>query len=400
MGQIKQQWIEDESRGYSLPEEKYVCSSHFEDKYLQQYVKDNSILGRCEYCGGKTRVIDLRNFIKYVAGKITNYYGNPGDEELYLANSFYDNEEEEIPGCKRVGCFISPSHADNFDSTEELLYDLNLTTNNDQLNEDIKGCFILDEWIQRHPYMMTEAQELSFMWKMFERMVMYEQRFTFFKRPEFTGEKLSEDNGLMDILTELGVKISENNLCKEVDIATELHRCRFIDPQEVVDSFDKITSPPAAKAKQSRMSPAGISMFYGAFDRNTAVLESSPDGVKTKGSHVVGKFKTKTKLKVLDLTNLPQFSFWMPSDWEGIKFLRSFQNEITKSIKRDDRIHIEYVPSQVFTEYLRYIYRDAKGEKIDGIIYKSSPKGATSSNIVLFCNQKLSASILELVNIT
>jgi len=400
MGQVKQQWIEDESRGYSLPDEKYVCSSHFNDKYLQQYIKENSISGRCEYCGRKTEVINLRDFMEYATGKITDYYGNPGDEALYLASSFYDDEDEEIPGFKRVGCFISPSHADNFDSTAELLYNLDLTTDNDQLNKDIEGCFILDEWIQRHPYMMTEGQELSFMWKMFGRMVMYEQRFTFFKRPEFTGKKLSEDNNLMDILTELGVKISEHNLCKEIDIATELYRCRFIDAGEIVDTFDKITSPPASKAKQSRMSPAGISMFYGAFERNTAIIESSPDGTTIGGNHIVGKFKTKVKLKVLDLTDLPQLSFWMPFDWQVIEFLYSFRNEITKSIVRDERIHIEYVPSQVFTEYLRYIYRDTKGEKIDGIIYKSSLKWATGSNIVLFYDTKSSANVLDLIDIT
>lgn len=400
MGQVKQQWIEDESRGYSLPNERYVCARHFNDKYLQQYVQDNSISGKCEYCGRKTQVIDLRDFMEYAAGKITDHYGNPGDEALYLASSFYDDEDEEIPGFKRVGCFISPSHADNFESTAELLYDLDLTTDNDQLNKDIEDCFILDEWIQHHPYMMTEGQELSFMWEMFGRMVKHEQRFTFFKRPEFTGEKLSEDNSLMDILTELGVRISEHNLYKELDIATELHRCRFIDVGEVVDTFDKITSPPDNKAKQSRMSPAGISMFYGAFDRNTAVIESSSDGITTSGSHVVGKFKTKTKLKVLDLTDLPQLSFWMPYDWQVIEFLYSFRNEITKPIVRDDRIHIEYVPSQVFTEYLRYIYRGKGGEKIDGIIYKSSLSGATNSNIVLFYNQRMSADILELINIT
>ena len=401
MGQVKHQWIEDESRGYSLPDEKYVCANHFDDKYLQQYVHDNSILGKCEYCGRKTQVINLRDFMEYVAGKITDYYGNPDNEALYLAGSFYDDEDEEIPGFKRIGNFITPSHADSFDSTVELLYELDLMTDNEELNNDIEGCFIWDEWIQHHPYMMTEKEELSFMWEMFGRMVKHEQRFTFFKRPEFTGKKLSEDNSLMDILTELGMRISEHNLCKEINTETELYRCRFIDVGEVVDTFDKITSPPDSKAKQSRMSPAGVSMFYGAFDRHTSVIESSSEGKVSIGdNYVVGRFKTKKKLNVLDLTNLPEPSFWMPSDWQGIGFLHSFRREITKPIKRDDRIHIDYVPSQVFTEYLRYIYRGIKRERIDGIIYRSSLRGVTGSNIVLFFNQRTSVDVLELIDIT
>ena len=141
-------------------------------------------------------------------------------------------------------------------------------------------------------------------------------------------------------------------------------------------------------------------MFYGAFDSNTAIIECSPTFGMLKGdNYIVGKFKTKKKLKVLDLTNLPQTSFWMPSDWQGIGFLHSFRREITKPITRDNRVHIEYVPSQVFIEYLRYIYRGTNGEKIDGVIYESSLSEASSSNVVLFYNKKQSADILELINI-
>lgn len=401
MGQAKQAWIEAESRGYTLPEsgEKYVCANHFSDKYLKQYILNHSTSGKCNYCGRKTKVVDLHDFMEYVAEKITEHFGNPGDEALYLENSFCDDEDEKIPGFKRIGCFVAPNFAQHFESTSELLYELDLTTNNEALDQDIEDCFLNDDWIQHHASAMTIGQELSFMWELFSRMIMHEQRFTFFKRPEFTGEKLSDDNGLMDILTELGSIISRHNLCRIISIGTELYRCRFINKGDVVASFEDITSAPDDKAKQSRMSPAGVSMFYGAFDAKTANIESSSDGILSNNLHVIGRFRTKEELKVLDLTDLPQPSFWIPSDWEGIGFLHSFNREITKSIKRDDRIHIQYIPSQVFTEYLRYIYQSVDDRKIDGIIYKSSLKGATSKNIVLFYNQYRSERVLELINL-
>jgi hypothetical protein len=394
MGQAKQQWIEAESRGYSLPDtgDKYVCASHFEDPYLQQYIEEHSNPRMCDYCGIEAKVIDLRYFMEYVGGKITEHYGSPDNEDLWLASSFYDDENEEIPGYQRVGPFISPSHADYYESITELLSDLWLTTDNSQLDKDIEGCFLRDEWIQRDPAAMTKGQELSFMWKRFERMVKHEQRFTFLQRPEFLGENPSSDNGLDDILTEIGRQISEHGLCKEIDTDSVIYRCRFIAENEVVDSFDKITSAPNDKAKQSRMSPAGISMFYGAFDEETAIVESKEE---TKDRYIIGKFKTKKRLHVLDITHIPQASFWMPSDWEGLAFLHSFRHQITKRIEHDDRIHIDYIPSQVFTEYLRYIFRNSKGERIDGVIYPSSlfPSG---KNIVLFYNQRTSTDILEL----
>lgn len=402
MGQVKQAWIEAESRGYILPEsgEKYVCANHFSDKYLSQYVSNHSIAGKCDYCDRKIKAADLHDIMEYIAEKITENYSNPGDEALYLESSFYDDEDEEIPGFKRVGGFIAPNFAQQFESTRELLCELDLVADNELLNRDIENCFLNDEWIQHDAYIMTKGQELSFMWNMFSRMVMHEQRFTFFKRPEFVGEKFSEDNGLMDILTELGSIISRHKLCKIIPIGTELFRCRFVNKGETISSFEEITSAPEDRAKQSRMSPAGISMFYGAFDDKTAIIESSPKGKLTSDPYFTGKFKAKKELNVLDLTDLPQSSFWMPEDWEGIGFLHSFNSEITKSIERDDRIHIQYIPSQVFTEYLRCIYQSTDGKKIDGVIYRSSLKGVTGKNIVLFYNQRRSTEAFELINLT
>lgn len=399
MGRVKQAWIEAEERGYTLPDKgKYVCASHFEDIYLQKYINENSIKEKCSYCGKRTNVIDLRDFIEYVCSELTSHYNNPDNEGLYLSGSFYDNDDEEIPGFKRVGCYIAPSYVENYESTKEMLSDLDLWTDDDNLNSDIEDCFLRDEWIQENALCMTECQELSLSWELFAQMVKYEQRFTFFKKTEFIRESPSGDNGLFDILTELGTKMTSLGLIKEIEVNSILYRCRFIDDTEIVDSFDKITSAPNDKAKQSRMSPAGVSMFYGNFDKSTAIAESSPDGKTIDGRYVVGKFRLIKPLKVLDLTSLPQYSFWMSGDKEGIAFLRSFNNEITKSIIRDDRIHIEYVPSQVFTEYLRYIYKYDK-ENIDGIIYKSSLKDSKDNNIVLFYNQCKSSEILELVTI-
>lgn len=101
---------------------------------------------------------------------------------------------------------------------------------------------------------------------------------------------------------------------------------------------------------------------------------------------------------VLDLTKLPKPSFWIEKDWEGIDFLYSFNREITKRIERDDRIIKDYIPSQVFTEYLRYIHKLPNGRKLDGIIYKSSLKSG-NNNIVLFYNQRSSSNVLEIVEI-
>ena len=278
MGGVKNEWIEAESRGYRLPDEKYICASHFDDIYLKEYIKEFSSLGICDYCGKSKLVVDLRDFIEYVAGKITEHFTHFDNGGLPLANGFFDDDDESIPGLQRVGCFVAPSSAETFESTKELLFVIDLISDNDDLNNDIEDCFMWDEWIQASPFVLTKRQELSFMWETFSRMIKHEQRFTFFKREEFAKDSISKDNGLMDILSELGEKITKHKLYKTLNKDEILYRCRFIGEGEVVDTFEKITSPPDNIAKQSRMSPAGISMFYGAFDKDTAILESSPLG--------------------------------------------------------------------------------------------------------------------------
>lgn len=392
MGRVKSEWMESQQRGYSLPSvgEKFLCCDHFEDKYLRKYISDNSNNGSCSYCNNKTKVIDLQVFVTFIAEMIYKSFSNPDYEDLYLASSFYDDNDDVIPGAQRIGNYIAPEHAKHFSSTTELFYQIDLISDNKRLNREIEDCFLNDDWIQRNPYMMTVEQELSLMWNLFSRMVMHEQRFTFFKRPEFLGNKLNHDNDLLDILTELSNIISQHNLSRILPTGTVLYRCREEKSGELIESFGDITSPPNLKAKQSRMSPAGISMFYGAFDQETAIIETDCIGKSKK----LGKFSLIKDLVVIDLTMLPQFSFWMPGDKEGIGFLHSFSLEISKPIQ-NDFVHIEYVPSQVFTEYLRYIYNTIDNCKLDGIIYNSSLKGA-KKNIVLFYDQESSKEVLGL----
>jgi hypothetical protein len=68
-----------------------------------------------------------------------------------------------------------------------------------------------------------------------------------------------------------------------------------------------------------------------------------------------------------------------------LSFLHAFTREIVKPVPRDERTHIDYLPTQVFTEYLR----DARfgGKRIDGIRYPSAT-GKAGANVVLFATQE------------
>ena len=76
---------------------------------------------------------------------------------------------------------------------------------------------------------------------------------------------------------------------------------------------------------------------------------------------------------------------------ESILFLKSFVEDAIKPINEKDSI-IEYIPTQVVTEYIRY----NKELNVQGLIYPSS-KNRNKNNIVLFFNNDECIKELSLI---
>lgn len=92
-------------------------------------------------------------------------------------------------------------------------------------------------------------------------------------------------------------------------------------------------------------------------------------------------------LNVLDLRKLPAvpgiFSDATRFERLGARFLTEFAQSIMRPVARDDRAHIDYLPSQVVTEFLRDYKFDEM--KLDGIAY-GSVVHPPAWNIVLFAS--------------
>ena len=380
--------MEMEEHGYDFFErgEKYVCSHHFEDKYLNGYIKKYGETGVCSYCGHKETVIDMRDLADHIGMTISVYFNDVNSECLPLASTYFDDEEEQIPGIKRAGCFAAPGNAEIYEDTSEMMEDLGLHTDCDCLNDDIDHLFEDNMWIKKNPFELWWNEEMELQWKRFADMVKHSRRFTFLAMPKV--------NGSENILEELNeVILHTDDVLHQIPIGTTLYRTRSLD-KELDNSFGfkDITSAPNASAGQCRMSPAGVSMFYGAFDKETAISES----IKSADEKVlvIGVFKTIRELTVVDLTALPtDVSIWMDK-WEGIAFLKSFHKDITQPLLKEVKEAIEYVPSQIFTEYLRWMFTDKQGRHVDGLVYKSCK--TKKANVVLFCNNEESREWVKL----
>ena len=385
---------EDRVRGYSVPErgEKFLCSDHFSDPYLRGYIKYHGTLGECSYCGSRGTVLDLADFVEYIGVRLAEYLEDIDNAGLFLASSFYDDGDEEIPGYVRRGCYIAPADADFYESNMDAMDDFDLNPDSDSLLEDISSCLYLENKIRRDPTSLLLSDELSILWSRFCDLVKYQQRYTFFKSSMFDEEShLHSSSGLSDILTELSSLV--RRVEDTIHTGVVLYRCRPAEEKDTVTDFTDLTSPPVKAAKANRLSPTGIPLFYGSFDKETPLKETR-NYAKESPLIYRGTFETTKDLRVVNLCNMPKLSFWMPSGWQEYSFLYQFHKEISKPIAEGENPDIEYIPSQVFTEYLRYLCKSSTGEPYDGIVYQSAL--TKRKNIVLFFDNKTSADVLRL----
>ena len=384
MGRVKAMMMErEEGLIHSFDKDKNVCAEHFEDPYLQIYINDNGHSGKCSYCGKRnTKVLSMRYFIDFIKNKLSQRLCPLDNANLPLVSSYYDDEDEEIPGFSRAGCYVVPDSAERYESVLDLMDNYSLYTSDECLNEDISSCFNCDEWTRNDVFEEDLDEELSYGWNNFIKMVKHQKRYTFFQDPHFIRQEEWKD----DIMTEIN-KLCSNVLVSKLPSRIPIFRGRPNETGTPRTSFKDLTAPPVEYAKENRMSATGISMFYGALDPDTPVEEIrnyEPGAVID-----LGEFILKKELVVIDLFKIPErLSFWMPQYYLEYKFLKKFHSEITKPITKNPGI--EYVPTQIFTEYIRFM----SNKHIDGIIYKSSLTG--KKNIVLFYDNTTTANILEL----
>ena len=387
MGRFKDMMMDcDFGVMHTFDKEKYVCTNHFDDPYLNKYIQDNAHEGTCSYCGAEhTKVLDMKSFLQYIDKRLSQRLCPLDDADLPLASSFYDCEDEEIPGLHRLGAYILPNHAEQYDDVQDIIYNYGLYTSDKQLNEDIESCFNEGIYTQADVFSEETDKELSYAWDYFSTMVKNKKRYTFFQDPHFLRQEEWKD----DVLTEIK-QICGNILVSQLPKGTVIYRGRPNDTGTQRISFEELTAPPSEFAKENRMSATGISMFYGALDDKTPIQEIrnyAPNAVID-----LGTFELKRELVVIDLFKIPKYlSFWMPQYFREYKFLKRFHLEITKPI--DKNPSIEYVPTQIFTEYIRFM----SNKHIDGIIYQSSLTGMR--NIVLFYDNVTSSNVLQLKNV-
>ena len=243
-------------------------------------------------------------------------------------------------------------------------------------------------WCESDPYGLNEVQLARFSWKRFCQIVKHERRFFFTNY----GQKSDADETLppAQVLERIFNYADTLDLFVPLAQGTRLYRAREGD-YAVLATAQDLGPPPQALANQAnRMSPAGIVMFYASGSSKTALRETVHN---IPAVYVVGRFETQRTATILDMAKLPE----VPSIFEEtsdtlayrprslLTFLHQISVAISRPIARSAQVHIDYVPTQVVTEYVRS--RSLRGSAaVDGIRYRSAVHPGYVS-YVLFADQ-------------
>lgn len=352
----------------------FVCGKCFSDEELEGFVEGIAVSKQCDFCRRKSRKKIAARFeevSEHIADCIRHYYDDPGN-----AGMSYESAEGGYQG----------TTYDTYEIFEQMELDFP-RDGGDQLRDELAWAMPHDLWSENNPYRLSPDAQLQYSWNSFCELIKHKQRYFF---SQVTREEHDEIFSPSQILKLIFSYAKDAGAFVTLKKNTSLYRARYQKPGVKFTKPSELGPPPLDAAIQTnRMSPAGIVMSYVADDIRTALAETARD----PGKFAVAEFVTGRDALILDLTDLPHVPslFWaIPNSYEydprpRLLFLRNLSREISQPIARDKVVHIEYVPTQVVTEYLRTNIT-IEGKKVDGIRYHSSRNGAGTA-LVLFVDQ-------------
>jgi hypothetical protein len=328
--------------------QKYVCQNCFSDIEIRKFIQGEAKAKVCSFCGN-TPAAQLRTVLDYI--------------ERCFRRSPHESEPNIYEGSGKA-----------LQSSLECFYQFWAGTNPEVL--DILAKELTEYSGAAYLNLAGGTQKLSKLWDKFCYQVKHECRFVFYH------QKLSKSHEYpWMILDEIGKYAHEFKMLKRLApkaIFFRAHQSRH----PIEHSAVRLGPPPPKLASQSRMSPAGIPMFYGAESIRTAQSEIME---VDKGSLMTfGKFETVRELQILDLSSDCELPSLFHPTRARMRPYAAFMNQFSNAVSLPLNMpNIEYVPTQIIAEYFRHIFKSKDGGKLDGILYKSSK--AKGNCITLFC---------------
>lgn len=355
---------------------EYISGKPFDDYALKDFIKKNGVKEVCDWTGEEDTCVRMSNLIEFIDERIQTLYVEP-----YSAGGGYDDSETFYED-RFPGLFVQNSLFVLTDLLVDTPYEI-LEYISERLSENY--------WTRKELYEPLTGEIDAQNWAKFKYLIKHKIRFMFFNENEKHStpsyESYSDPYSILKrfrdaIFThELIIDIEPNEL--------DIYRARMHKRQKRQLNLSELGPPPEKLAQANRLSPAGITMFYGALEEETAIIEvldiSKPDYFITSG-----RFSNLKPLKLIDFTQLKWISIFDEENEnkrETYVLLSQFLEDLTKPISNDGSQHIDYIPTQVVTEYLKSSFNSELNQEIHGLIYPST-KRKGQENVVLFFNEQ------------
>ena len=356
--------------------ETFVCADCVVDDALVKVVNDNLDSTKCDYCGKVSEDLIAAPF-------------NDVMERIYdsICTEYADAQDINLPWVEG-GWMIGET------DQGEIVFDVDPGWP-EEFSEDIYDSLGDDKYWVPHSggdwSLVDPSGTLKTGWDSFKSQVLTETRYLFLTEPEDDGEAGRPDYiPVSKMLDVLGSVTTSLGLIIDIPTDSEFYRVRVSKDGTAFGNFEELGLPPHKSAGAGRMNPAGIPYFYLAKDSETAKAEVVYVDSIDYGEAV---FVNTRPLKILDLTNTPNPpSFFEPDRYDErhqIYFIDRFKDELTQPVIKDGREHVDYVPTQIVSEYFKHRFTH-DDKKIDGIMYPSV-KHEGGINIAVFASNNDSA---------
>lgn len=384
MGLVKAAWLEAQERGWDAPN-KFVCERCLEDRYLRKLITDNANRTRCDYCGRRSKMdiaAPVEVLMAPIAYALNSHFADPASAGL-------PRDDGEWVGGEAI--------TDTRDALESLPLHGHV-----ELVDEVAGAFSNTAWYPRangHWLDDHKHVELGYAWEGFVDAVKTRTRY-FFQQPAPIEDEFDHQRPLspLELLKWIGDIASDLDLVRSMAAGTPLFRVRLCGADEEFATLEEMGPPPSNLAGAGRMNPAGISYLYTALDSRTALAEVVP---RPPCRAAIATLRLRPEARVLDLTALPDtpsiFDEDRAAQRDVLLFLRRFVHAITQPVLKDGREHIDYVPSQVISEYFSQVHR-FDGRCLAGIVYPSAVREG-GKNAVLFPPHPLHTAWSDLVDL-
>lgn len=348
--------------------DKALCLEHIDDEHLRKRVAKKVTENACSFCGRESMEAPIAVNLEHIA------------EVVYeVAGGFYEdaNNAPVVEG---------ETFGEVMDTPEVVYSMLEKAIPNALLDEVVPELAALinepEYWVEQ-----DNMSYVEFGWENFATTVKHEARLAL---PRVKGSKagLTPPERLYSFLSALsGFVRNETGLMETLPKGTPLYRARIerdawaLQKKVLRDPAGELGPAPAGSASAGRMNAQGISLFYTATDAETAcaeVVAHSPYSEAVSGEYVLQR-----SMRILDLTRVAVrpsiYDETAHASYAFIAFFDLFRDAITQPIILDGKHPVDYAPTQVVTEFLRW----GTGVQLDGIAWESrvAPGG---KNVVLF----------------